>query len=279
MSGPVTYSRLPYATTVTVGDNNGSSGITGTPPTLSPLEAEAKIFENDDLDNGTPEGNARAQNYVNRQYTRGIFNKQSVEEGNARSPSQVDNTQGTPPNLNPNNCDAIHQGFNLSTLIAPSITLGNFIKDYPTLPSLKQKGVPAQSGLQPEQIVCNLSQLANNIWIPLKEKYPDLIMTNSLRLGDSIGAGPHGTGQSMDVQFSSLRATNNTKEYFDRAQWVKNNLPYDQLILEYSTARGFLTAWLHIGIYKDTGIQASSSMKLITMMNHTIKTTGLSNLG
>ena len=279
MGGPVTYSRIPFASTVTVSDNNGGSPLTGVTPTLSPLEADAKIFENDDLDNGTPEGRNRAENYVKRQINSGAFNQKSVEDGDARTPSQTDNTNETPTDLEPANCDAIHSGFDFATLIAPSITLGNFIKDYPAIPACKQKSVPAQLGLQPDQIVCNLSQLANNIWLPLKQQYPDVIMTNSLRVGSAIGGGSHGTGQGMDVQFISSGQQLPPSEYFKRAQWVKSNLPFDQLILEYSTARGSLIAWLHISIYKDTGIKTNQTNRLLTMMNHRIKSTGLSNLG
>lgn len=279
MGGPVTYSLLPFASTVLVSDNNGAGGITGSPPTLAPTEADTKIFENDDLDDGTPEGRARADAYVQKKIADGTFNKQSIEDGNNRSPSQIDNSSGTRPNLTPANCDAIHGGFDMATLIAPSVTLGNFIKDYPAIPGCKQKSVPGQCGLQPDQIVCNLSQLANNIWLPLKAQYPDLIMTNSLRLGDAVGAGPHGTGQGMDVQFNRNGASIPPKEYFERAQWVKNNLPYDQLILEYSTERGYLVAWLHISIYKDTGVQVKPVNRVLTMMNHRLTNVGLANLG
>lgn len=279
MGGPVTHSKLPYATTVTVADISGSAPITGQQPTLSPLEADAKVFENDDLDDGTTVGRNKAEAYVQRQVNKGIFNSQTIEEGNNRTPSQIDNTGTESNSLTPANCESIHNGFDLSTLIAPSITVGNFIKDYPVIPGCKQRSVPAQCGLQPDQIVCNLSQLANNIWVPLKSQYPDLVMTNSLRIGDAIGAGPHGTGQGMDVQFITGGRQLPPKEYFERAQWVKNNLPYDQIILEYSTARGYLIAWLHISIYKDTGKPAASNSKVITMMNHKIKNVGLANLG
>lgn len=275
MGGPVTYSQIPFASTVLVGDNNGGASISGAAPTPTPQEADLLVFAKDDIDDGTPEGRARADAYVKQQIADGNFNAQSVAEGDAKKPSQLDNSKGTPPNLTPANCDAIHGGFELSTLIAPGITLGNFIKDYPAIPGCKQKSVPAQCGLNADQIVCNLSQLANNIWIPLKAQFPDLLMTNSLRIGSSVGAGPHGTGQGMDVQFTGMKP----KDYFERAQWCKNNLPYDQLILEYSTERGYLVAWLHISIYKDTGKKVAPVNRVLTMMNHKMTNVGLANLG
>lgn len=275
MGGPVTYSLSPFASTVTVGDSSGGASISGSPPAPTPMEADALIFGKDDVDDGTPEGAARADAYVQEQIAAGNFNAQSIADGNARTASQLDNTTGTPPNLSPANCDAIHNGFSLASLIAPGITLGNFIKDYPAIASSKQKTVPAQCGLQPDQIVCNLSQLANNVWLPLKAKYPDMIMTNSLRVGASIGGGAHGTGQGMDVQFNGLAP----KDYFERAQWIKSNIPYDQLILEYHTARGPLVAWIHISIYKDTGFKVKPVNRVLTMMNHKLTNVGLANLG
>lgn len=266
---------LTPGATVQASDNNRGGSIDGANPTPTPLEADQLIFAKDDIDDGTPEGRARAEAYVKQQIAAGNFNAQSVAAGDARKPSQLDNSKGTPPNLTPANCDAIHGGFQLSSLIAPGITLGNFINDYPAIPGCKQKSVPAQCGLNPDQIVCNLSQLANNIWIPLKAKYPDLLLTNSLRVGSSVGAGPHGTGQGMDVQFSGMKP----KDYFERAQWVKNNLPYDQLILEYSTERGYLVAWLHISVYKDTGTKVKPVNRVLTMMNHKLTNVGLANLG
>jgi hypothetical protein len=122
--------------------------------------------------------------------------------------------------------------------------------------------------------------LANNIWIPLKAQFPNLLMTNSLRLGDAVGAGPHGTGQAMDVQFRSTSGGSiPPKEYFERAQWMKGNLPYDQLILEYSTERGYLVAWIHVSIYKETGVKVKPINRVLTMMNHKLTNIGLANLG
>lgn len=274
MGGKVTHSLKPFVSSVTVGDSTGGGGISGSAPALSPSEADSKQFENDDLDDGTPEGAARADAYVQQQVANGTFSQAGVDAGNAAQASQVDNTKTDPKNLTPANCEAIHSGFNLSTLIAPSTTLGNFIKDLPVLASCKNKSVPAQMGLDADDIVCNLSNLCTSIWEPLKAQYPNAILTNSLRTGSNIGAGPHGTGQGMDVQFTGMAP----RDYFAVAQWVKGALPYDQLILEYHTARGPIAAWLHISIYAGTGKKAAAQNRVLTMMNHKIKSVGLSNL-
>lgn len=275
MSGPVTIRRTPFAATVIAGNNTGVASLSGDAPTLAPINTEVKQFINDDLDDGTLEGAARADNYVNDNCNNGTFNREDVDRGNAAEAKEVDNTTSTAADGGtPVDCAAIHSGYSLSTLIGTSTTLGNFIRDYPALPNCKLSSVPAQCGLQADEIVCNLSNLCTNIWEPLKSQYPNAIITNSLRVGNNVGAGPHGTGQSMDVQFTGLTPS----EYFTIAQWIKNNLPYNQLILEYHTARGPLVAWLHIGIYAGKGKEVTGVNKLLTMMNHRIKTVGLANL-
>jgi hypothetical protein len=104
-------------------------------------------------------------------------------------------------------------------------------------------------------------------------------MTNSLRTGSAIGAGPHGTGQGMDIQFNTSSGISIAPaDYFAIASWMKETIAYDQLILEYSTARGYTVAWIHCGIYAGTGKRVSPTNKVLTMMNHQIRAVGLANL-
>jgi hypothetical protein len=59
---------------------------------------------------------------------------------------------------------------------------------------------------------------------------------------------------------------------------MKENIAYDQLILEYSTERGHTVAWIHCGIYAGTGKKVSAVNKVLTMMNHQLRAVGLANL-
>jgi len=277
MGGPVTHSVLPYAATVTVGDSNGASPASGSAPTVTPLSVLSKVFGNDDLDDGTPTGQARAEAYIKEQVANGTFKQSDLDKGNV-TPSQIDNTKTEIKSGIPADCSAIHQHYDLSTLIGTSTTLGNFIKDYPAIPNQKYNSVPAQLGLQPDQIVCNLSHLCINAWEPIKQQYPNVVLTNSLRTGDAVGAGPHGTGQAMDIQFFQGGQSIAPAEYFVIAQWIKSNIAFDQLLLEYSTAKGPLIAWIHISTYKDSGIQVKPINRVLTMMNHKLTNVGLANL-
>ena len=118
-------------------------------------------------------------------------------------------------------------------------TLAQMIKNvsFPrTIPQLAQHH-PSVSG--PQAVVNNLAALAQNCLEPIKAKYPTMLITNSYRHGSTIGGGAHGTGQACDLQFRGIPAHN----YFDIAKWIEQNVPYDQLLLEYLPGK---TTWIHL---------------------------------
>ena len=118
-------------------------------------------------------------------------------------------------------------------------TLAQMIKNvsFPrTIPQLSQHS-PLVSG--PQAVVNNLAALAQNVIEPIKAKYPSMIITNSYRHGASIGGGAHGTGQAADLQFRGVPA----HSYIDIAKWIEQNIPYDQLLLEYLPGK---TVWIHL---------------------------------
>jgi len=280
MGGPVSHSQWPYVSTVIVGDSNGASAVSGSSLSIPEVDADEKVFEIDDVDDGSPEGQQKANNYVNEQVKNGTYKQSDVDKGNSKTASQLDNTPTEQKTGAPIDCSNIHNQFDLSTLVGQSTTLGNFIKDYPRITKHKYRSIPAQLGLQPDQIVCNLSNLCINAWEPIKQQYPNVYITNALRTGRDIGGGAHGTGQAMDIQFSkSGGGSIPPSDYFEIAQWVKNNIAFDQLILEYSTSRGYLVAWLHVSVHKDAGVKAKPVNRILTMMNHRVANIGLANLG
>jgi hypothetical protein len=118
-------------------------------------------------------------------------------------------------------------------------TLAQMIKNvtFPrTVPQLAQHH-PSVSG--PQAVVNNLAALAQNCLEPIKAKYPTMLITNSYRHGSTIGGGAHGTGQACDLQFRGIPA----HSYFDIAKWIEQNVPYDQLLLEYLPGK---TTWIHM---------------------------------
>lgn len=290
MGGNASWSIWPFSTDVRIGDNVVAGKNTGSPPIVAKLTASQ--VSNDDIDDGTAKGRAQADRYVKEQIKKGEFSAAAIKIGNESKATVID-TKPAPIGVHVNvNCAAIHVGFDLTTKITPNTTLGQFIYDLPQIQKFKFKVVTAQMGLTPADIVCNLANLCENVWEPIKRKYPNASMTNSLRKYPDIGAGPHGTGQGMDIQFiTPAGASIPTRDYYAIATWVKDNIKFDQLILEYSTERGFLTSWLHIGIFAGDprtmpgvvqhpyGKKVLEVNRVFTMMNHQIKAGGLANYG
>ena len=77
------------------------------------------------------------------------------------------------------------------------------------------------------------------------------------------GISQHVTGQAIDVQFTGW----SYERYWENAQWVKDNIPYDQFIFEHSSKNSL--AWYHLS-YNSTGNRAASvPSKVMTMYrNH-----------
>jgi hypothetical protein len=109
------------------------------------------------------------------------------------------------------------------------------------------KWLKAQKGLTVPQILHNLSNLAKNTWEPLLEKYPNAIITNTFRQGAS--QAQHGDGMAMDIQFKGIAPS----QYFEIAKWVRDNLPFDQLILEKASN----APWIHVSYWSGYGTRVS----------------------
>ncbi|NBP16706.1 hypothetical protein EBU95_20345 [bacterium] len=199
MGGLVSYGKFPFSFTVSVGDV--TSGESNNDPGISLATVEAQQFVADDIDDGTPEGSAKADAYMKEQVAAGVFNQSAIDRGNSTIARETDTTAPKESGPMAVDCEEIHRGFTLSTRLTPNTTLGDFINKLPILPNNKLSAVPAQMGLKPDEIVCNLASLCKNVWEPIKTKYPNAVMTNNLRTGGNIGAGPHGTGQATDLQF------------------------------------------------------------------------------
>lgn len=134
-----------------------------------------------------------------------------------------------------------------------------------------RSAVVAQQGLTVEQIVQNLQLVAQNCLEKIKAKYPDMIVTSGFRraITNKNSKSQHLVGQAIDMQFTSAKKS----DYYTIAQWIKENVPYDQLLLEYkSTGTGL--PWIHIS-FKGTG----NRNQVLTFWNHAVYAQGLKNLG
>jgi uncharacterized Zn-binding protein involved in type VI secretion len=123
------------------------------------------------------------------------------------------------------------------------------------------KYIKAQYDLTVPQILTNLANLAKNVYEPIKARYPRVIVTNTFRQGPP-GAksqqGQHGRGQAMDLVFPGL----STNQYYDVAVWIRDNLPFDQLLQEKAGSK----IWIHVSYYGGTGIQVPKQNKVANLI-------------
>ena len=107
------------------------------------------------------------------------------------------------------------------------------------------------------QILHNLSNLAANIWEPFKAKYPGAVITNTFRQnppGGKSQQAQHGAGMAMDIQIQGATA----QTYYEAACWIRDNLPFDQLLQE----KAGNSRWIHVSHFSGFGYQVPKVNKV-----------------
>ena len=142
-----------------------------------------------------------------------------------------DQPPATPVSTDCNGIQTSSDQFRLS----PNFTLGNLSSGV----ALTKHPVRAQHGLTKAQIICNLRALAVNCLEPLAARYgrQNMIITSAFRRSKPSGS-QHELGEALDLQFVGI----SDDEYWSRALWVRDNISYDQFILEYIGNR----PWFHL---------------------------------
>jgi len=137
------------------------------------------------------------------------------------------------------NCDDFKNEINYNKKISKYFTLGQLSSNA----IVSKFYIKSQKGLSKEQIACNLKFLAENVLDNIKYKFPNMFVTSGFRRG--YGGSQHYKGQAADIQFQNFK----NKDYIKVADWIKNNIKYDQLLLEYKSF-GSKKAWIHISYNK-----------------------------
>lgn len=116
-----------------------------------------------------------------------------------------------------------------------------------------------QAGFDIDGIICNLKFLAVNILEPLKKKYPSIRINSAFRGTPSIEGriSQHEKGEAVDIQIPDISSPT---QYLVVANWIKANLPFDQMIFEHGRS-----IWLHISCSRTKTTQRGS---LLTMINN-----------
>tara|TARA_B100000963_G_C22456000_1_gene593388 strand:+ start:336 stop:800 length:465 start_codon:yes stop_codon:yes gene_type:complete len=102
------------------------------------------------------------------------------------------------------------------------------------------------------QEILHLKNLCENILQKVRDRFNEPVIINSgyrsIKLCEAIGSSgksQHAKGQAADIEVANL---DNKKV----AEWIKNNLEYDQLILEfYKESEGPRSGWIHVSYVSD----------------------------
>lgn len=152
-------------------------------------------------------------------------------------------------------CNDIINNFNKNLKISKYFTLGDVAVYFDRL---KDKTITVKDGtvktFTKYQLACNLKALAINILDPIKEKFPDLVINSTIRNWN--GKSEHETAQAADIKFPKHKK----KDYHSIVQWIYQNLPYNQLFLEYRPKENSRGGWIHVS-YAAKGNQIYGASK------------------
>jgi len=179
-------------------------------------------------------------------------------------------------------CYKFNNSFPRSFKLSKVFTLGSLI------PGNLGPPLQAQRGLQEQDIVCNLMQLAENVLEPINAKYPGMIVSSGFRSENAINpktgkiVGPnnsdHGIGAAADLQWPNRQKS----DLKDIAEWIVANVPHRQVLLEYTTNAGtdkIKSAWIHVAFLSDNGkLVRSTKAPVQTFVNNESRYTKLVNL-
>ncbi len=139
--------------------------------------------------------------------------------------------------------------------LSSTFTLG----DLSSQTAISKRRVIAQAGFTVQDLVCNLQGWAENVGEALSTKYDrdEIIVTSGFRNGS--GKSQHERGQAADIQFPNMTNT----EIYNVSIFIRDNIPYDQLILEY----GGNKPWIHISYNRDGNRSPLASNKFGTRIS------------
>jgi len=172
-----------------------------------------------------------------------------------------------------------YREFPLSIQLSANYTLGDILPSHIATATQARaffkSSIPTANGLTKAQILDNLRGLCVNVLEPIKKRFPQMSLTSVFRIGP--GEAQHGEGLAADMQFGGGKAAPNL---YDAALWIRDNVAYDQLLLEYGTFSGVFQGWVHCS-FNPNGNRAALPVngprgypKVATFMDHKIATTG-----
>jgi len=162
-------------------------------------------------------------------------------------------------------------------------------------------------GYTKDILAANLKSLAVNVLDPVKDRYPNAVISNAFMptTGYLVSSDPYNpvakfienvrqnvgedaassverdldsvnqfnVGRAANIQFKGAKAS----EYFEIAQWLKENVAYDQIRLEYSTL-GSAEPWITVSHRREGNRPINSIDKVVTAINGTVVANYLADL-
>ena len=202
-----------------------------------------------------------------KQIASGEITQNQLDEGKAAAAAPQEKDLKEPvkqAEVPPTSCDGLPAAGDIpdNTQISKYFTIGMLS----TAAVVSHYKIISQLGLKIPEIACNLKKLSENCLDPIKTKYPNMKVTSAFRTGS--GASQHFRGQAADMQFTGI----SKGDYFTVAQWIKDNIIFDQLLLEYKTT-GTGLPWIHISFNSNGNRQ-----QVLTLMNNKTAGQGLLKL-
>jgi len=125
------------------------------------------------------------------------------------------------------------------------------LSDHFTLGELTRSSTAARKGIDnapPAELIPNLERLCREILEPVRAHYGIPFTPNSgyrsPSLNREIGGSPksqHCRGEAVDLELPGI-------SNYDLALWIRENLPFDQLILECYQPGDPSSGWVHVSL-------------------------------
>lgn len=196
---------------------------------------DSEIIKLDDADESDVAAN------IEKSINSGLISQDQIDNGTEiASNKKVEKDSKVPPVSTtqiPESCSIFDtpEGLNDNIQISKSFTLAMVS----TKTAVSKNKIVAQRGLTKSQIACNMKKVAENCLDQIKAQYSNMFVTSGFRPGS--GTSQHELGEAIDMQFKGVSKS----EYYDIAVWIKNNINFDKLLLEYKTT-GSGMPWIHI---------------------------------
>ena len=272
-----------------IGDSvDGGDTIAGGSPNVfigdnssidTPTVANTLLVGGDDVDVLAP---GEGANYIAQHVTSGALNAKDINS----EKTMVATVSNTTPASNPppittstqvlSPSEPFPEGDSIDSIqLSANYTVGKMTRrPHVTFDHPVRDNTVVNSKLTTKEVVENLKLLAENVIEPIKKQYPNVFVTNSFREAEAgkTKFSQHNLGQACDLQFANVPKS----EYYNIALWVKDNVSYDQLLLEYKTSGSGLP-WIHIS-FKVNNRPSSDSTKVLTLLNDKTYAKGLNQL-